>query len=146
MHSWGIFLGGLGINFFLPKLNSVSAKKNSAQGGQLPMCHTVLSDLKLVENCRIMAEKMSELAEKQANMTETKQKWLRIDKHGRKNGKIWRNGGMLDIFCFCTFKFSNFFCQLVYFFSAKLNIFFQGGGLLRDCENFADGSFVCSSS
>ena len=107
------------------------------------MCHTVLSDLKLVENCRIMAEKMSELAEKQANMTETKQKWLRIDKHGRKNGKIWRNGGMLDIFCFCTFKFSNFF---VYFFSAKLNIFFQGGGLLRDCENFADGSFVCSSS
>ena len=35
-------------------------------------------------------------------MTETKQKWIKTDKNGRKTGKIWRKRGMLAIFCFFT--------------------------------------------
>ena len=68
-------------------------------------------------------------------MTETKQKWLKTDKLGRKIYEIWRKRGMLVIFCFCTFKLSNYFlpncqflfCQATQFCSAKLNIFARGG-------------------
>ena len=58
-------------------------------------------------------------------MTETKQKWLKTDKLGRKFDKIWRKRGMLGMFCFCSLKLSNsfppshpiLFCQ---FCSAKM--------------------------
>ena len=75
------------------------------------------------------------MEEKLANMAETKQKWLKTDKHGRKTGKIWRKRVMPAIFRFCTFKLSHSFlpkcqfpfCQTNYFCSAKLNIFARGG-------------------
>ena len=68
-------------------------------------------------------------------MAETKQKWLKTDKLGRKIDEIWRKRGMLAIFCFCTFKLSNsflpncqfLFCQATQCCSAKLNIFARGG-------------------
>ena len=73
------------------------------------------------------------MEEKQANMAETKQKWLNTGKLGRKMGKIWRKRGLLAWFCF-FFKLSNSFlpnyqlllCQATHFCSAKLNIFARG--------------------
>ena len=67
-------------------------------------------------------------------MAETKQKWLKTDKLGRKICNIWRKRGMLAMICFCTFKLSNsllpncqfFFCQATQFYSAKLIIFAMG--------------------
>ena len=71
------------------------------------------------------------MEEKQANVAETKQKWLKTGKLGRKMGKIWRKRGLLARFCFWFFKLSNsflpncqlLFCQATQFCSAKLNIF-----------------------
>ena len=82
-----------------------------------------------------MSRKQVKMGEKLANMTETNQKWLKTDKHGRKTDKIWRKKERLAIFCFYTFKLSNYFlpncpflfCQANYFCSAKLNIFARGG-------------------
>ena len=46
------------------------------------------------------------MARKQANMAETKRKWLKTDKHGRKN---WQSVEEKAMFYFCTIKLSNFF-------------------------------------
>ena len=67
-------------------------------------------------------------------MAETKQKWLKTDKLGRKICKMKRKRVVQAMFCFCTLKLSNYFlpncqflfCQATQFCSAKLNIFAKG--------------------
>ena len=83
----------------------------------------------------MMTQKQEKMEEKEANMAETKQKWLKTDKLGREILKIWRKRGMLAMLCFCTFMLSNsilpncqfLFCQATQFCSVKLNIFVRGG-------------------
>ena len=68
-------------------------------------------------------------------MAETKHKWLKTGKLGRKIDKIWRKRGILAMFSFCTFKFYNsflpkcqfLFCHATQFCSAKLKNFVRGG-------------------
>ena len=143
----GHFLGGAN-NFFLPKLNPVLPKKYPLRGGQiLQFCSAKLMYHSFVSHCSaslnigkklLIDDSKTGKNERKIGkyMTETKQKWLKTDKLGRKIYKIWRKRGMLAMFCFCTFNLSNSFlsncqfpfCQATQFCSAKQNIFARGGG------------------
>ena len=142
----GSFFRG-GQQFLSATTQSCSAKKISSQGGQvLQFCSAKLMYHPFVSHCsaslKIGQKLLNDGSKTGKNgskigkyMAETKQKWLKTDKLGRKIDKIWRKRGMLAIFCFCTFKFSNsflpncqfLFCQATQFCSAKLNIFAKGG-------------------
>ena len=142
----GHFLGGAN-NFFLPKLNPVLPKKYPLRGGQiLQFCSAKLMYHSFVSHCSASLNIGQKLLNDDSKtgkngrkigkyMAETKQKWLKTDKLGRKIDKIWRKRGMLAKICFCTLKLSNsflpncqfLFCQATQFCSAKQNIFSRGG-------------------
>ena len=126
----GHFLGGAN-NFFLPKLNPVLPKKYPLRRGQsLQYCSAKLMYHSFVSLCSASLNIGQKLLNDDSKtgkngrkigkyMAETKQKWLKTDKLGRKIDKIWRRGECWPCSVSALLCFPILFCQTVNFFSAK---------------------------
>ena len=126
----GSFFRG-GQQFLSAKTQSCSAKKYPLRGGQiLQFCSAKLMYHSFVSHCSASLNIGQKLLNDDSKtgkngrkigkyMAETKQKWLKTDKLGRKIDKIWRRGECWPCSVFALLCFPILFCQTVNFFSAK---------------------------
>ena len=105
-----------GQQFISAKTQSCSAKKYPLRGGQIfQFCSIKLVHHSFVSHCSAILNIGQKLLIDDSKtgkngreigkyMAETKQKWLKTDKLGSKiMTKYGGKGGMLAMFCFCTF-------------------------------------------